>query len=192
MCFKNKFGKLKREDVVEAIGRQEDLLDAEQSKIESLTQKAEEFKALAKKEKTRDGKLYYAKRMASIQKQCNAERNRALFIQKNIDLLERLKSAIDDNAFFAGAAAGKFNKMLADQRGLREFLLKTLNTRESAEDVLSGADDVFNDVDGLYAPSESIYGKNQTDDELLALLETEDEIAMEKSIVAQKSEEDWE
>lgn len=192
MCFKNKFGKLKREDVVDAIGKQEDLLDIEQGKIENLSKKADEFKALAKKETTREGKLYYAKRMASTQRQCNAERSRALFIQKNIDLLERLKSAIDDNEFFAGATAGRFNRMLADQRGLREFLVKTLDTREAAEGVLSGADDVFNDVDGLYEPSESIYGKSQTDDELLALLETEDEIAMEKSIVAQKRKADKE
>ena len=90
--------------------------------------------------------------------------------------MERLKQAIDDNQMFTLTNGLSLNKLLSDQKGLRKFLMKSLNIKQESEKMLVEGNDVFDSVDDLYEESEEIYGKSESDDELLAAFEKEEGI----------------
>ena len=92
----------------------------------------------------------------------------------NIQLLNKLKRAIDDNQFFKKNSKMPLAQLLSDQKGLAVFLNKALNTRVEAEQVLTDADETFRNVEESYVMNDEIYGEKNTDNELLAMFETED------------------
>ena len=92
----------------------------------------------------------------------------------NIQLLEKLKRAIDDNQFFSKSSKTPLNQLLADQKGLAVFLNKALNTRINAEQVLTEADETFKTIEDSYVVNDEIYGEKKADAELLAIFETDD------------------
>lgn len=171
--FKSKFEKISREDVNDAICK----LDAENKaideKILSMQQQIEEVTLLAKKEKIREIKLNYIKKISYLKRSRVILAKRSSYILYNIELMERLKQSIDDNQLFTLTQGITLNKLLSDQKGLRKFLLKSLNTKQTAEKKLVEGNEVFDSVDDLYEESEEIYGKSESDDELLAAFEKE-------------------
>ena len=171
---KDKFKKLKREDVVNAIIE----LEKQESDIErGIVEKTKQIEDLMKKgrlEKSQDLKLFYVKKIAHLQEEKKEDINRGMYLLYNSRLLNKLKNAIDDNSFFANTGKISLNNLLSDQKNLAKFLNKALNTKVMAEDVLTDADDTFNEIKGLYEENQKIYGVNSNDDELLALLETGD------------------
>lgn len=171
--FKSKFEKISREDVNDAICK----LDAENKaideKILSMQQQIEEVTLLAKKEKIREIKLNYIKKISYLKRSRVILAKRSSYILYNIELMERLKQSIDDNQLFTLTQGITLNKLLSDQKGLRKFLLKSLNTKQMAEKKLVEGNEVFDSVDDLYEESEEIYGKSESDDELLAAFEKE-------------------
>ena len=98
----------------------------------------------------------------------------------NIQLLNKLKRAIDDNQFFAKTSKVSLGNLLGDQKRLAKFLNKALNVRISAEQVLTDADETFKNIEDAYEKNESIYGIQQSDDELLGMFETEEQIEDEQ------------
>ena len=171
---RDKFKKLKREDVVNAIIE----LEKQESDIErGIVEKTKQIEDLMKKgrlEKSQDLKLFYVKKIAHLQEEKKEDINRGMYLLYNSRLLNKLKNAIDDNSFFANTGKISLNNLLSDQKNLAKFLNKALNTKVMAEDVLTDADDTFNEIKGLYEENQKIYGVNSNDDELLALLETGD------------------
>jgi len=176
---KDKFKKLKREDVVNAIIE----LEKQESDIEKgIVEKTKQIEDLMKKgrlEKSQDLKLFYVKKISHLQEEKKEAINRGMYLLYNSRLLNKLKNAIDDNSFFANTGKISLNNLLSDQKNLAKFLNKALNTKVMAEDVLTEADDTFNEIKGLYEENQKIYGVNSSDDELLALLETGDTDVME-------------
>lgn len=168
---KDKFKNLKREDVVDAICE----LEKQEADIEkSIEEMAKQIDALMQKgkmEKTHDLKVFYVKKISHLQEEKAEAINRAVYLLYNTRLLNKLKNAIDDNSFYANTGKISLSNLLADQQGLAKFLNKALNTKVMAEDILTSADDTFNEVKELYTENERIYGVNSTDDELLAILE---------------------
>jgi len=130
-------------------------------------------------EKSQDLKLFYVKKISHLQEEKKEAINRGMYLLYNSRLLNKLKNAIDDNSFFANTGKISLNNLLSDQKNLAKFLNKALNTKVMAEDVLTEADDTFNEIKGLYEENQKIYGVNSSDDELLALLETGDTDVME-------------
>ena len=171
--FKSKFEKISREDVNDAICK----LDAENKVIDEkmlgMQQQIEEVTLLAKKEKIREIKLNYIKKISYLKRSRVTLAKRSSYILYNIELMERLKQSIDDNQLFTLTQGITLNKLLSDQKGLRKFLLKSLNTKQTAEKKLVEGNEVFDSVDDLYEESEEIYGKSESDDELLAAFEKE-------------------
>lgn len=171
--FKSKFEKISREDVNDAICK----LDAENKVIDekmlSMQQQIEEVTLLAKRERIREIKLNYIKKISYLKRSRVTLAKRSSYILYNIELMERLKQSIDDNQLFTLTQGITLNKLLSDQKGLRKFLLKSLNTKQTAEKKLVEGNEVFDSVDDLYEESEEIYGKSESDDELLAAFEKE-------------------
>ena len=143
MFGRNKFKKLKREDVVNAIidqtKQQEDLENG-------ILQKSEEVERLlerGRKEKNRDVKLLCAKKVNTLQEEIKRDTKRAAFLLYNVKLLERLKAAVDDNRFIENTTKLPLNKLLCDQKALAQFLQNSVQNRTAAENALVGADEMF-------------------------------------------------
>ncbi len=179
---RNKFKKLNRTDVVNAIIE----LEKKQSDYEkSIVEKQEQIDVLLAKgkvEKNRDMQLFYAKKINSLKAQKQTAIQRSMFLLKNIEMMNRLKDAVDDKDFFLEAGQSSLNSLLEDQKGLAKYLQQAMGVRMTAENSLTGAEEIFNNVELGYEPNEAIYGVQSNDDELLAMFETEKALEMESSI----------
>ena len=168
---RNKFKNLKREDVVNAIIE----LEKQESEIEKgileKTKQIDEYIKKGRAEKSPEIKLFYAKKVAHLQEEKKEDVNRGMYLLYNSRLMNKLKNAIDDNSFYINAGKVSLNNLLSDQKNLAKFLNKALNTKVLAEDVLTEADDTFNEVKSLYEENDKIYGVNSADDDILALME---------------------
>lgn len=177
--FKSKYDKLTREEVVDAICK----LEKESTDIENdilLCQKQiEELMEKGKKESNRDLKLLYAKKINALKGESAQYTQRAMYILYNIQMLGKLKKAIDDNQFFKNTSKTSLNNLLGDQKGLAEFLNKVLETRLSSEQTLTDADEIFKITDEAYEKNDTIYGVNDDDDSLLAMFEVENTLEEE-------------
>ncbi len=183
---RNKFKNIVREDLVNSIcelERQERTAEAE------IMQKQKEIDALlekGKKEKTDDLKLLYAKKITHLKEEKASIIERGMYLLYNIRLMNKLKDAYDSNAFFKTKTKVPLSELLADQKGLARFLNKALETRISAEDVLTSADDLFTEIQGAYDKNESIYGLKREDEELLSSFEKAGALEDEEIIGAEK------
>ena len=172
--FKSKYDKLTREEVVDSICSLERELSDLETDIMSTQSKIDALMAKGKAEKSNDMRVFIAKKINSIKADRQANIQRATYLMYNIQLLNKLKRAIDDNGFFKNNSKLPLAKLLSDQKGLAVFLNKALNTRVEAENVLTSADEVFRSVEESYLGNEEIYGAKSQDAELLAMFETED------------------
>lgn len=180
--FKSKYDKLTREETVDAICKLEkELKNIEDGLVEKQKQ-IDDFMAKGKKETNKEIKLFYAKRINALKSEREQSVQRAMYLMYNIQLLNKLKSAIDDNHFFKNSAKVSLGNLLADQKGLAKFLNKTLNTRVAAEDILTSADETFRNVEEAYEKNETIYGMSSQDDALLAMFETEETVNEEQEL----------
>lgn len=184
--FKSKYDKLTREETVEAICKLEkQSQDIEEELVEKQTQ-IDDLMAKGKKETNREVKLFYAKKINALKTEREQSVQRAMYLMYNIQLLNKLKNAIDDNQFFKNSSKVSLGNLLADQKGLAKFLNKTLNTRVAAEDVLTSADETFKNVEEAYEKNDTIYGMNKADDALLAMFETEEMVDSEQEMYSEK------
>ncbi len=182
--FKSKYDKLKREEVVDAICT----LEKQEADIESgIVERAKQIEVLmekGKQEKSREIKLFYAKKITDLKEENQADVKRGMYLLYNVKLMRKLKAAIDDNTFFANTGKVSLGNLLADQRGLAVFLNKALNTKVQGENVLTAADDTWMEVQSGYVENERIYGVGSHDDELLAMFETEKQLDDEREMSA--------
>lgn len=171
---RNKFKNLKREDVVNAICE----LEKQEAEIErGIVEKSKQIDMYMQKgrqEKSPELKLFYVKKISHLQEEKKEDINRGMYLLYNSRLMNKLKNAIDDNSFYVNTGKISLNNLLKDQKNLAKFLNKALNTKVLAEDVLTEADDTFNEIKGLYEENDKIYGVNSSDDDILALMETGD------------------
>ena len=168
---KDKFKSLKREDVVNAICDLEKQEDNLEKQVEDMGKQIDSLMEKGKQEKSHDLKVFYVKKISHLQEEKTEAINRGIYLLYNIRLMNKLKNAIDDNSFYVNTGKVSLSNLLSDQEGLAKFLNKALNTKVMAEDVLTSADDTFNEVKGLYQENDRIYGVQNSDDELLAMME---------------------
>lgn len=185
---RKKYDRITREEVVESIVS---LQREEQQLEEKVLGAADEIARLlerGKAEKDQNVRLFLAKKINYLKTEQKQNTQRATYILYNIQLLNRLKDAIDEKQFFENSLGQPLNALLADQEELARFLNKTLNTRVSAENVLTSADETFTEVLSAYEENEKIYGVGQSDDELLAMFETHDALESEGLAEAKPAE----
>lgn len=183
--FKSKYDKLTREEVVEAICKLEQESKAIEDGLGAKQQQIDDLMKKGKAEKAREVKLFYAKKINALKTEREQSVQRAMYLMYNIQLLQKLKTAIDDNKFFENTSKVSLGNLLADQKGLAKFLNKTLGTRVAAEDVLTSADETFRTVEETYEKNERIYGMSPQDDELLAMFETEEQVDNEQEMFSE-------
>ena len=169
--FKNKFDKLNRDDVVDAICKLEKEMQNTESIIEEKQTQINSLMDKGRKEADTQLKLYYAKKINCLKSEREQDIRRVTYLMYNVQLLNKLKNSIDDNQFFKNTSKQSLGNLLSDQKGLAKFLNKALNTRVSAEDVLTSADETFKTIEDSYSGNETIYGKNSDDDALLAMFD---------------------
>ena len=169
-----RFKKLKRDDVVESIIK----LEKQQQEIEDgiVDKEAhiQELLAKGKKEKSQEIRLMYAKQINYLKEQKTRDAKRGMYLTYNINMMNKLKDAMEDKEFFTTSSKIQLNKLLSDQKGLARYLNKALKVRIKEEDVLTNADETFNEVASMYEDNETIYGAGKTDDQLLAMFEEND------------------
>lgn len=179
---RNKFKNLNREDLVNSIcelERQERTTEAE------VYQKLKEIDALMEKgkhEKNKELQLFYAKKISNLNEEKATCMQRGMYLLYNIRLMNRLKDAYDSNTFFKTSTKVPLSELLQDQKGLAKFLNKALETRIASEDVLTSADELFQEVQSAYDESEPIYGVGKTEDEILTIFEKENALSDEVEI----------
>ena len=186
--FKSKFDKLTREEVVDAICKLEQESQSIEAGLGTKQQQIDELMKKGKAERSKEVKLFYAKKINALKEEREQSVRRAMYLMYNIRLLQKLKTAIDDNQFFKNTSKVSLGNLLADQKGLAKFLNKTLGTRIAAEDVLTSADETFRAVEDAYEKNEDIYGMNSQDDALLAMFETEEQVEAEQEMFTENPE----
>ncbi len=180
--FKNKYDKLTRESVVDAICQLEKQADDIEKSFDTTKEEIAALKEKGKKETDRGLKLYYAKKINALKAERDQNVQRVMYIMYNVTLLNKLKQAIDDKTFYANTSKASLGNLLGDQKGLAKFLNDVLGTRVAAEDVLTSADETFKNIESAYDTNKTIYGKNESDDELLAMFETEESVENEMAL----------
>ncbi len=168
---RNKFEKLQREDVINAIIELENRETDLENSIFSKNKQIEEMMEKGRAEKNRDVQLFLAKKINFLKEEKEADTKRAMYLLYNIRLMKKLKEAIDDNSFVNNVGNVNINVLLKDQKGLAVFLNKALSNKIKAEDVLTSADEIFNEVSNSYEENQDIYGVKNQDDELLSMFE---------------------
>ncbi len=179
---RNKYKKLKRQEVIDAIVE----LDNREASLEALlVSKAKEEEELLEKgkaEKNHDIRLLWAKKIESIRKERKTLVQRSLYLLYNLQLLNKLRDALDDKEFIKAAGDISLHELLADQKNLAKFLNQALNTRVKSEEIMTEADEIFNQVVESYEPDQKIYGVGETEDELLAMFEDSEELPISKNL----------
>ena len=186
--FKSKYDKLTREEVVDSICKLEQESKSIEDDLLASQKQIDELMAKGKTEKSKEVKLFYAKKINALKAEREQSVRRAMYLMYNIQLLQKLKTAIDDNQFFKKTAKASLGNLLSDQKGLAAFLNKALGTRVAAEDVLTSADETFRAVEDAYEANESIYGVSEQDDALLAMFETEEQVTAEQEMFSEHTE----
>lgn len=186
---RNKFKNLNREDLVNSIcelERQERTAEAE------VYQKIKEIDALmekGKKEKNKELQLFYAKKISHLNEEKQTCMERGMYLLYNIRLMNKLKEAYDSNTFFKTQTKVPLSELLKDQKRLAQFLNKALETRIASEDVLTSADELFNEVQSAYDVSQPIYGIGKNEEEILSMFEKENQLADEQELLEEKQQE---
>lgn len=183
MFGRNKFKKIKREDVVNAIIEQTKQQEDLETGILGKSEEVEKLLERGRKEKNRDIKLLCAKKVNTLQAEIKRDTRRAAFLLYNVKLLEKLKAAIDDNQFIENSTKMPLNKLLSDQKALAQFLESSVQNRTAAENALVGADEMFEAYEqAADADSSPIYATSQSDDELLAMFEMQEQLDSEANV----------
>lgn len=177
--FKSNYSKLTREEVVDAIRKLENESADIENDILICQKQIEELMEKGKKETNRDLKIFYAKKINALKTESTQYTQHAMYIMYNIQMLSKLKKAIDDKQFFNNTSKTALNNLLGDQKGLTEFLNKVLETRLSSEQALTDADEIFKINDEAYEKNDTIYGINDDDNSLLAMFEVENTLKEE-------------
>ena len=184
---KKKYENLKREEVVNSIIQLEAELKRTEAAIPNDQKQIDELMEKGRHEKNKNTQLLYAKKITMLKNEQQDMTQRCMYLMYNIQLLNRLKKAIDDNQFFKKTSQMSLGNLLSDQKGLAKFLNQTLNTRVSSEDVLTSADQTFQEINSVYTPNAAIYGESEEDNSLLAMFETENQLDAEREFAEQET-----
>jgi hypothetical protein len=176
MWLFRKYDRLKRESVVKAIVDLQERETEIERRIDEASGEIETLMQKGKNETDRTRKLFYAKKINAIKSELDNNIQRAMALMYNIQLLGKLKDAIDDKNFVTSVGKVPLNKLLGDQKGLAKFLNKALNRKIAMEDIMTSADDTFAEVAGAYEPNKQIFGVNAADDDLLAMFEIDNSL----------------
>ena len=145
--FGNKFKKIKRGDVVDAIV---ELEKAQQNEISAIGEREKEIEKLmeqGRRTKDRNLQLALAKRINMLKAENANTAKRIQYLNANTQALNQLKTSLDDESFIVNNSKMPLNKLLSDPGQLRKFLNSVTLKKQRSENVLGEALDVFNEAE---------------------------------------------
>ena len=169
--FGNRFNKIKRSDVVDAIC---DLEKQQKEILESINNHQKEIGDLmikGRRERDRNMQIYMAKRITLLKKENANNTKRLQFVLSNISAMNQLKTALDDREFIKTNSKMPLNKMLNNPAELKSFLSKISNKKMAQEERLAENLSTFDEVEQEYIENETLYGSDTETDNILAMFE---------------------
>lgn len=171
MFKRNKFKKLKRDDVVNSIVSLNEQLNQIENNLRTSEQLIKQLILKGQKEPSREIKLFHAKRIIQLQDEKVEISKRGMYLLYNIRLLTKLKDAIDSQEFINVSTKASLTDLLSDQKNLALFLNRALKTKVQQEEILTSADTVFEEISTSYQENTDIYSSSNDDESLLELFE---------------------
>ncbi len=184
---RNRFNKIKRSEVVNQIiefGSERDLIEQkmiDKSKvIQSLYQQGA-------KERNTETRRMLAGKIKRLKQEGETDLKRLMFLNYNIQVLEKLKVAIDDATFFKKQDNQIINQALKDTNGLNAFLNKAYQIRHEAEETLSESNRIFDEYESSFSSVSDIYAFSKEEDQILSefdqgIYDASDTLDFEKEI----------
>lgn len=183
----NKFKKIKRNDVVDAIIELKQQQNKMLEDIKDGGKNIEEFLAKGMKERDKNMQLFYAKSIINLRKESSFNTRRLQYVMSNISALEQLKYSLDDREFIMSNSKIPLNKMLNNPTELKKFLTKINNVQMAQEEKLAENLSIFDEAQNEYIPNEEIYGSNESVDDIMAIFESgENDEQLDSEIIKEK------
>lgn len=163
---KSKFEKITKDDInemrVKLATQEQELMDLMDSKINAIDVYMDKGRA----ETNAQRRMIFANKIKFLREEIDSITQRIMFTMYNNRLMEKLSLKVDENSFFESSLS--MNELLSDSKGLALFLNNSLGTRLKAEEVLTGADEAFKEVEDMYEPNEKLYGMSKDTEDILA------------------------
>lgn len=171
--FGNKYNKIKRSDINDAVCELEKAQQKELQDIEARNTEIEKNMVMGRKSKDRTLQLALAKRINMLKAENQKAAKRIQYLNGNIQAMNRLKTALDERDFIVNNSKLPLNKLLSNPTQLRKFLNGVTINKQKQEAILGDTLDIFEENEENYVEDERIYGVNKNDDSLLAMFESE-------------------
>lgn len=173
--FGNKFKKIKRSDVVDAIVELEKTQQNELAAIEEREKEIEKLMLQGRKSKDRNLQLALAKRINMLKAENANAAKRIQYLNANTQALNQLKTSLDEQEFIINNSKMPLNKLLREPAQLKKFLNSVNLKKQRSESALGDVLDVFTEAEEGYNEDARIYGANTEDDALLSMFEQQNE-----------------
>lgn len=170
----NKFRKIKREDVVEQIIAYSKEMEDLENSIMTNKDEINALYAKGRKEKDLQVREMLAQRISRKKKEQGVFLKRIKFLEYNINVLENLKQAIDDQQFSKEKKNNPINKLLRNSKDLNDFLLKSQSEKKELESTLINATETFDEYASFDDESTEIYGTKSETSDIMAQFEISD------------------
>lgn len=170
---KNKYDKIKREDIVENIINLEKQQNQEIASIEERSKEVESLISKGKKSTDKNYQLVLAKKINMLKQENQRSTQRIQFLNGNLRVLNQLKMAIDDRGFLENNSNMSLNQLLSDSKSLHKFLNDVTSQKNQVESNLGDIMDTFNAYEEEYENDDRIYGISEEDNQLLSIFETD-------------------
>ena len=173
--FGNKFKKIKRSDVVDAIVELEKTQQNELAAIEEREKEIEKLMLQGRRSKDRNLQLALAKRINMLKAENANAAKRIQYLNANTQALNQLKTSLDEQEFIINNSKMPLNKLLREPAQLKKFLNSVNLKKQRSESALGDVLDVFTEAEEGYNEDARIYGVNTEDDALLSMFEQQNE-----------------
>ncbi len=171
----NRFRKIKREDVTDQIIKYESELSAIEKEVYEFSANIDKLYEKGKKEKNIQVRELIADKIIQSKKSLSGKINRIKFLQYNINVLENLKTAIDDMEFSKERKNNQLNKILRHSKDLNDFLIRSNACRNQLENTLIEANQTFEEFESMRDFNNDIYDFKEEASDVMAQFEMDDD-----------------
>lgn len=171
----NRFRKIKREDVTDQIIKYESELSVIEKEVYEFSANIDKLYEKGKKEKNIQVRELVADKIIQSKKSLSGKINRIKFLQYNINVLENLKTAIDDMEFSKERKNNQLNKILRHSKDLNDFLIRSNACRNQLENTLIEANQTFEEFESMRDFNNDIYDFKEEASDVMAQFEMDDD-----------------
>lgn len=181
----NRFRKIKREDVTDQIIKYESELSAIEKEVYEFSANIDKLYEKGKKEKNIQVRELIADKIIQSKKSLSGKINRIKFLQYNINVLENLKTAIDDMEFSKERKNNQLNKILRHSKDLNDFLIRSNACRNQLENTLIEANHNFEEFESMRDFNNDIYDFKEEASDVMAQFEMDDDNTINEEEIIQ-------